>query len=158
LMAELASEIAAMLKPAIETKPLMLEVAATTDYLMARADRDRVTQVLTNLLTNAVKFTPSGGKITVRLEPSADDNWLQVSVTDTGCGIRADEVERIFDEFYQSTQPRRQKTGGVGLGLAICKRLVEMNGGSIWVESTEGQGSSFYFTVPAAQAHDRNTQ
>jgi signal transduction histidine kinase len=128
-----------------------LEVPAGSGNRMARADRDRITQVLTNLVTNAIKFTPPGGKIALTLQRSTEGNWLQVNVTDTGCGISAAEVERIFDEFYQVRPPGREKTEGVGLGLAICKKLVEMHGGAIWVESMEGRGSSFSFTVPAAQ-------
>jgi signal transduction histidine kinase len=118
---------------------------------MARADCDRIIQVLTNLVINAVKFTPPGGRIALTLEPLIEGNWLQVNVTDSGPGIPTTEMENIFDEFYQISPSDGQKTEGVGLGLAICKRLVEMHGGAIWVDSVPGRGSSFHFTLPAAQ-------
>jgi len=127
-----------------------LEVPARNELMMARADCDRITQVLTNLVINAVKFTPPGGKVVLTLEPSNEGKWLQVNVTDSGPGIPTAEVENIFDEFYQISQSDFQKTEGVGLGLAICKRLVEMHGGAIWVDSVPGRGSAFHFTVPAA--------
>jgi signal transduction histidine kinase len=147
-VADLIYEVAAMLKSLVEAKSVTLDVSMTNNHFIARADRDRVTQVLTNLVTNAVKFTSQGGKIIVALEPSSEREWLQVNVTDSGCGIPDNEVARIFEEFYQADQPGREKTGGVGLGLAICKRLVEMHGGRIWVNSTEGRGSTFSFTLP----------
>jgi signal transduction histidine kinase len=152
---DLVHEVAAMLKPVVEAKAVTLDVPMRNGHLVVRADHDRITQVLTNLIMNAVKFTSRGGKVAVTFELT-EENWLQVNVTDSGCGISAVEVEKIFDEFYQISQPGREKTGGVGLGLAICKRLVEMHGGAIWVESTEGQGSSFSFTVPGVQigAHE----
>jgi signal transduction histidine kinase len=147
----LVYEVAEMLKAVAAAKSVALEVPARNGHLMACADSDKITQVLTNLLINAVKFTPSGGKVALTLEPSNEGDWLQVNVTDSGPGIPAAEVEKIFDEFYQISQPDREKTKGVGLGLAICKRLVEMHGGAIWVDSGPGRGSSFHFTVPAAQ-------
>jgi signal transduction histidine kinase len=146
----LVCEVAEMLKSVAEAQSVALEVPARNGRLMARADCDRITQVLTNLVINALKFTPPGGQVALTLVPSIEGKWLQVSVTDNGPGIPAAEVERIFDEFYQINQPNREKTKGVGLGLAICKRLVEMHGGTIWVDSALGQGSSFHFTVPAA--------
>ena len=148
---DLVHEVAELLKSVAEAKSVALEVPARNGQLMARADSDKITQVLTNLVINAVKFTPSGGKVALTLEPSSEGSWLQVNVTDSGPGIPAAEVEKIFDEFYQISQPDREKTRGVGLGLAICKRLVEMHGGGIWVDSALGRGSSFHFTVPAAQ-------
>jgi signal transduction histidine kinase len=151
LLNDLVYEVAEVLKSVAEAKSVALEVSARNGHLRARADSDKITQVLTNLVINAVKFTPSGGKVALTLEPSIEDNWLQVNVTDSGPGIPTAESEKIFDEFYQIGQPDRKKTEGVGLGLAICKRLVEMHGGAIWVDSTPGRGSSFHFTVPAAE-------
>jgi signal transduction histidine kinase len=147
----LVHEVAAMLKPIADAKSVTLKVVRRNGDLMARADRDRITQVLTNILNNAVKFTPPGGDVMLRFEPSINNSWLQINVTDTGCGIAEGEKDLIFDEFYQIRRAGGEKPGGVGLGLAICKRLVESHGGGIWVESTERRGSSFSFTVPAAQ-------
>ena len=148
---DLVYEVAVMLKPVAEAKPIALELPARNGRLTVRADRDKITQVLTNLVTNAVKFTPPGGKVALTMEPPIEGNWLKVTVSDSGCGISTAEVEKIFDEFYQVDQPGRQKAEGVGLGLAICKRLVEMHGGTIWAESKEGRGSSFSFTLPAVE-------
>ena len=113
------------------------------------ADRDKITQVLTNLIGNAIKFTPPHGKVTVS-SASNDADWVRVAVSDTGPGISANERERIFDKFYQVAENGGPKPKGTGLGLAISKTLVELHGGKIWVESEPGRGSTFYFTLPAA--------
>jgi signal transduction histidine kinase len=148
---DLVHEVAEMLKTVAAAKSVTLEVSAKNGQLMARADCDKITQVLTNLVINAIKFAPVGGKVALTLEPASQGNWLQVNVTDNGPGIAPVEMEKIFDEFYQISRPDREKTEGVGLGLAVCKKLVEMHGGAIWVDSTPGRGSSFHFTVPAVK-------
>ncbi len=114
---------------------------------MAWADRDKITQVLTNLISNAIKFTPAGGEVNIAVKPDSAE-WLKISVSDTGPGIAAEQAEKIFDEFYQLQQPGERKAGGVGLGLAISKKLVEMHGGKIWLECGIGKGSLFSFTLP----------
>jgi signal transduction histidine kinase len=106
-------------------------------------DRARLLQVLSNLIGNATKFTPRGGRITVALE--SRPNEVLVTVTDTGIGISAQEIGRVFDRFWQA---KKSKRGGAGLGLAISKAVVQAHGGKIWVESEEGRGSTFYFTLP----------
>jgi signal transduction histidine kinase len=103
-----------------------------------------------NLIGNALKFTPSYGKVTVGIK-SADPEWVQISIADTGPGIASEDANKIFDKFYQAAQPNKQKTRGTGLGLTISKALVEMHGGSIWVESEPGNGCNFCFTLPARQ-------
>ena len=110
------------------------------------ADAERARLVLTNLVHNAVKFTPPGGKITVSAELNAAE--VIVSVEDTGVGIPADDLSRIFERFYKADRAR--SGGGTGLGLAIAKHVVQGHGGRIWAESVEGQGSTFYFTLPVA--------
>jgi signal transduction histidine kinase len=117
---------------------------------MAWADRDKVIQVLINLIGNALKFTPAHGKVTIAVAKNAAD-WSQISVTDTGPGITADEASKVFGRFYQVGHAATQKSQGTGLGLAISKALVEMHGGKIWVESEVGEGSTFCFTLPAKQ-------
>jgi signal transduction histidine kinase/DNA-binding LacI/PurR family transcriptional regulator/AraC-like DNA-binding protein/DNA-binding LytR/AlgR family response regulator len=114
-------------------------------------DRTRLRQVILNLVNNAVKFTAHGE---VALEAVVEDGKIVVSVRDTGLGIPADEQEAIFDEFRQSERTTARGYGGLGLGLAICKRLVEMHGGEIGVHSSgeEGAGSTFYFTLPIMEA------
>ncbi len=113
-------------------------------------DRERLSQVLDNLLHNAVKFSPNGGRITVRVQDLEDR--VQVSVQDTGIGIPSDKLERIFERFYQVDGSTKRRFGGMGLGLAIVKRIVEAHGGQVWVESELGKGSTFYFTIPKPPA------
>ena len=108
------------------------------------ADRGRIEQVLVNLLHNAIKFTPPGGSITV--SASSDDSGVRISVADTGVGIPADDLPRVFERFYKADKAR--SGGGTGLGLAIARHIVEAHGGRIWAESVEGRGATFIFTLP----------
>jgi len=147
-LAALAQEVVEHVRPVAIEKLIRLEVAAYDGEIASWADRDKVVQVLLNLMGNAVKFTPPHGKITVAIQKGMDD-WVQVSVSDTGPGIAADEIGKIFDKFYQTSQAGEEKTKGTGLGLAICKALVEMHGGRIWVESELNKGSTFSFILPA---------
>jgi anti-sigma regulatory factor (Ser/Thr protein kinase) len=110
-----------------------------------RADRNRVYQVLLNLVGNAVKFTEEGS-VTVRASSRGD--MVRVEVIDTGPGIDAADLDRIWDPFVQSEDPNTRKAGGAGLGLAISKYLVELHGGTIWAESEKGKGSAFIFELP----------
>jgi two-component system, NtrC family, sensor kinase len=127
-----------------------LELAPDVDVV--EGDERRLRQVVFNLLSNAVKFTPEGGRIVVA--SARFDGEVQVSVTDTGPGIVAEEQERIFEEFHQ-TDVGVQQREGTGLGLALSKRLVELHGGRIWVESEHGHGSCFVFTLPIKEATRR---
>ena len=115
------------------------------------ADSSRVRQVLLNLLTNAIKFTDSGG-VTVTARYLTESTRLRISVTDTGVGIPEDRLDRLFQRFSQVDGSITRQYGGTGLGLAICKRLTELMGGQVGVERREGRGSSFWFTVDAPQA------
>jgi len=126
---------------------LSLEVAPDVDILTG--DARRLRQVVFNLLSNAVKFTPAGGSVTVAA--TRVDGEVQVSVTDTGPGIAPADQERIFDEFQQ-TDVGVQQGEGTGLGLALSKRLVELHGGRIWVESEPGHGSRFVFALPSDES------
>jgi signal transduction histidine kinase len=119
-----------------------LDVDATVGTI--EADERRVKQILFNLLSNALKFTPAGGRVT--LTAARIDNAVQISVRDTGIGIRSEDQDRIFEEFQQAGPGKAVE--GTGLGLALAKRFVEMHGGRIWVESTVGAGSNFTFTLP----------
>jgi two-component system phosphate regulon sensor histidine kinase PhoR len=114
------------------------------------ADRDRIYQVLVNLINNAIKFTDRG-EIQVIVE-EARNGSITTRIRDTGVGIPRDEIEKIFDRFYQIQRPLAEKSRGAGLGLAISKSLIEMHGGSITVESQEGAGSEFTFTLPLQSA------
>jgi len=143
------------------------------DLAPAWADPPRLKQILYNLMSNAIKFTPEGGRVGVTARAvdvstgqlvdssspvdhsttrplASGPGWLEVSVTDTGIGIPAEDLRRIFEEFEQVADPTRPKQEGTGLGLALVKKLVEMHGGTVRVASTPGQGSTFTFTVPIA--------
>lgn len=147
----LTKEAAESLRPMATEKLVDLEIASADASVTAWADRDKVTQVLMNIIGNAIKFTPPHGRVTVAVERNGA-GWVQLSVTDTGPGIPAEETDKIFAKFYQAAQAGKQKTKGTGLGLAISKALVEMHGGRLWVESEVGKGSVFSFTLPAQQA------
>ncbi len=147
-LVSLAQEIADNIRPVAVEKLISLEVAAADGGTTAWADRDKIIQVLMNLIGNAVKFTPERGKVTVAVHKNGA-RWVEISVADTGPGILPEEASRIFDRFYQIAQAGKQKAKGTGLGLAICKALVEMHGGKIWMESEVGKGSTFSFTLPA---------
>ncbi|HYY25152.1 MAG TPA: ATP-binding protein [Candidatus Udaeobacter sp.] len=146
----LAKEVTDSLRPVAAEKPVELDIAFAEPAAIAWGDRDKVMQVLINLIGNALKFTPPRGKITVAVGMSGNE-WVQVSVTDTGPGVPTEEVDKVFDRFYQTGEAGKQKTKGTGLGLAISKALVEMHGGKIWVESEGGKGSTFCFTLPVKQ-------
>jgi signal transduction histidine kinase len=115
--------------------------------LAVLADERKLRQALFNLLSNAAKFTPDGGKIEVEAKREGEE--IQVSVADTGMGIKPEDQRRIFGEFEQVETKIGQKQHGTGLGLALTRRLVELHGGRIWVESEgEGKGSNFTFAIP----------
>jgi len=122
-----------------------LKVTMPPDLPLAKGDPRRVTQVLLNLVGNAIKFTEAG-EVSVRVR--AVDGAFQAEIADTGPGIREEDRQRIFEEFQQSDNSPTKTKGGTGLGLAIAKRIVELHGGRIWVESTLGKGSTFFFSVP----------
>jgi PAS domain S-box-containing protein len=127
---------------------LELEISADLEGLGIAADERRLKQVMFNLLSNAAKFTPDGGSITVAARKKGDVE-LEVSVTDTGIGMTVDEQKRLFEPFYQASGGIKDKTPGTGLGLAITKRIVEKHGGRIWMHSDgPSKGSQFAFTLP----------
>ena len=109
-------------------------------------DERKVKQILVNLLTNAVKFTPEGGQ--VKVEARLGDSAVIVSVIDTGIGVAKEDQEAIFEEFRQAAGSYAHKREGTGLGLTLTRKFVEMHGGKIWVESEIGKGSKFIFTLP----------
>jgi signal transduction histidine kinase len=113
----------------------------------AHGDGERTRQVLLNLLDNAIKYSPSGGRIEVGLAPVGDR--LRFTVMDEGLGIPVGEQERIFDKFYRLDPDQRRGIGGTGLGLYICRELVRSMHGRIWVESVPGKGTTFTFELPA---------
>jgi signal transduction histidine kinase len=132
---------------------LKLHVELPSRLPKMKADPERIQQVLTNLIGNAMKFTPAGGSVTVSLRHRASSGELEISVADTGVGIAPEDQTLIFDEFAQiRRQAERRQREGSGLGLAIAKRILEAHGGSITVSSEAGRGSTFRFTLPLRQA------
>jgi signal transduction histidine kinase len=125
-------------------------VSVPSEERPINGDRDRLEQVLGNLLENAVKYSPDGSDITVTVEDKGET--LLTAVCDRGIGIPADELNQVFERFHRGRQVSSTNYGGLGLGLYITKQIVERHGGSIWVESREGQGTTFYFSLPAADA------
>lgn len=131
-----------------ERASLRMRLDCPLDLPLVQADALRVEQVLVNLIHNAVKFTPPGGEVALLAE--AGQGEVRFAVRDTGIGIPADDLPRIFERFYRVDKSRAG--GGTGLGLSISRHLIEAHGGRIWAESREGEGSTFYFTLPAPNA------
>ncbi len=130
-------------------KPILLRTQIAADLPEVYADASRIAQVLTNLLDNAIKFSPPQTEIHVTAEVfNKDPNFARVSVIDSGPGIEPQDTERIFDRLYQTENPAEPSRQGLGLGLFICKELLHLHGGSIWVESQPGAGSAFHFVIP----------
>jgi len=127
-------------------KEISLVMEIPTNLPALRADRGRISQVLANLLTNALLYTPAGGQIT--LDAKEVEEEVVISVSDTGPGIEQEELTFIFDRFHRTDRSRTRDTGGTGLGLSIAKGLVEAHGGRMWAESEIGQGTSIFFTLP----------
>jgi two-component system, OmpR family, phosphate regulon sensor histidine kinase PhoR len=147
---DMLKRVAERLRPQVERAGLMIRVEAAAVLPQVWVDRSRIEQVLINLIHNAVKFTPEGGEIVV--DTGVTEGMLQVSVRDTGVGISAEELPRVFERFYKTDAARR--SAGSGLGLAIARHIVQSHGGTIWAESTPGRGATFSFTLPLATPPD----
>ncbi len=143
-------EVYTIIKGLASKKHLELKTVILTDMKSIEADRVKFKQVLYNLLSNAIKFTPENGKIV--LEAGVMEDMLQVSVSDTGIGMKSDDQQKVFKEFWQADSSFARKYEGTGLGLALTKRIVEMHGGKIWFESEYGKGSIFSFSLPVKAA------
>jgi signal transduction histidine kinase len=148
-LSRLISEVSDNLRPLAVDKEIALGLLNDERELLAWGDRGRIAQVLTNLLTNAFKFSPPLQNVTVGAK-SDGVGWITVSVTDQGPGIAAEHRERIFDKFYRIDGVNGRSVSGAGLGLNIAQTLVKLHGGKIWVDSEVGKGSTFSFTLPAA--------
>lgn len=136
------------MRPQAKRKKIQLVLDVNANLPLVLADEERVQQVVTNLLHNAIKFTPDEGTITVHASFSEKEEAVMISVEDTGSGIAAEELNRIFERFYKSDRARTRHRSGTGLGLAISRHIVQGHNGRIWVVSKEGKGSTFYFTLP----------
>ncbi|NTV62646.1 MAG: GAF domain-containing protein [Oscillochloris sp.] len=162
-LAEALSGVMSEIQGLIGARNHELNITIPPGLPLVRADAHRLHQILFNLISNAVKYTPRGGKIWVqaheahvadlpdylRSSVAADKRYAQVNIRDTGVGIDREDVSRIFDRFYRTENPLKIEAGGTGLGLSLVKPLVELLGGKIWVESTLGEGSTFSFILPA---------
>jgi PAS domain S-box-containing protein len=148
LVDDLLVAVEPLVRPQLQLKQLRYECIAAGSGVRVRADPDKVAQILLNLASNAVKFTPAGGRITLRAR--ADGDVVRVEVEDTGQGVPADKLERIFDAFVQVDQRLTRQHGGVGLGLAISRDLARAMGGDLMAASAVGHGSTFTLTLPRA--------
>jgi signal transduction histidine kinase len=133
----------------VKDKAIELWIDVPADLPVVQADNIRVRQVLLNLISNAAKFTERGRiGVSARLQGAVGQEEVLLAVSDTGPGIDPGDLAKLFEPFSQVDASPVRKTGGTGLGLSICRHLVELHGGRIWVESTPGRGSTFFFTLP----------
>ncbi|MGH7326192.1 MAG: hybrid sensor histidine kinase/response regulator, partial [Candidatus Rokuibacteriota bacterium] len=151
-LAPFVAEIAERFAPATSQRSIRLDVRIPERLAPVAADGGRIEQVLMNLLSNALKFTPEGGKIIVEVADRGDQ--VEIAITDTGPGIPAEEQPLLFEKFSQTSSAKSAAGPGTGLGLVICRHLVEAHGGRIWVESDAGQGARFVFRLPRAQGEN----
>jgi signal transduction histidine kinase len=144
-MADVVHSVAASVGALAAEKKLELAIAMDPNLPLGHGDQRRLIQVLLNLVGNALKFTEAGR---VAVQATGVDGAFLIAVSDTGPGIAPGDQERIFEEFQQAQTSTAGLKGGTGLGLAIARRIIEMHGGRLWVESTPGQGSTFSFRIP----------
>jgi PAS domain S-box-containing protein len=151
-LATLVQKLITLLGPVAARKQINLRHEVRADLPDFPFDENRLMQVLVNLTNNALKFTPENGRVTITVDEAPNHpGYFEVSVNDTGCGIAPAELERIFECLYQVSNKDGGSEQGVGLGLYICRELVQSHGGKIWVESELGQGSTFCFSIPQEQ-------
>jgi len=152
---EIVDVVLTLSQPLVLNKPVQLINAISPDLPLAQADENRLQQILHNLLENAIKFTEKGQ---VEISAKVMNQRLELVVSDTGIGIEEDKFSRIFESFEQAEGSTARIYGGTGLGLAVTKQLVELHGGEIWVKSTLGQGSQFFFTLPIAEENASHSE
>ena len=148
-LTEVTESLARTMLPILAPRQQSLDIKIEEGLPLVRADKAQASEVLLNLLSNAAKFTPDGGKL--KIEAVREDNWCRVSVIDNGIGIKKEDQEQIFEPFYQLDNPLTKGKSGTGLGLALVKQIIEKHGGQVWVESEYGKGSRFIFTLPLAK-------
>lgn len=145
-ISDLIDKAVLLLRPVAEKKGQTIEVLSADGTGSIAGDAEKLTEVLVNLIDNAVKYTPEGGRITLEVRPGK--MALEIAVADTGIGIPSDQIPRIFERFYRVDRARSREMGGTGLGLAIVKHIVEAHGGKVSVESRVGKGSRFTVSLP----------
>lgn len=152
----LVQKVVGMSQKAVQTKSLTLTVTIDTNITQVWADEDTLEQVLTNLVDNAIKYTPALGRIGITVTETnavaghvipGEERWIQVDIADTGMGIESKHIPRLFERFYRVDKARSRDLGGTGLGLSIVKHIIQNHGGDVWVNSVPGQGSTFSFTL-----------
>ena len=146
---ELVEDIVTPMTTLADAKGIELKIKTCKTDMLINADRDRIAQVLTNLVGNAIKFVLVNGHIEVSVTDEGKE--VKFSVDDNGPGLSKDEIEKVFDRFVQVNKPRETQEHGTGLGLAITKELIEMHDGSLWVDSIPGEGCCFNFVLPKAK-------
>ena len=146
LVNDVMVQVLQLLRPAAQTKNLAFEESVPADPVYVNGDPEMIRRIIVNLVSNACKYTPSGGKVGVKLEDSPTE--LKISVTDNGLGIPPEDREKLFTKFYRVTDGRQTRIPGSGLGLAITKKAVELHKGRIWVDSEKGKGSVFSVVLP----------
>ncbi len=154
LIRGLVRQVVNNLQPQARKAEVVLHQDIATTIPSLFIDSQRMKQVFNNLLANAIKFTPPGGTVTVRIRPY-DEHFAIISVIDTGYGIPPDDRPHIFERFYQSNHSQQSRMGGYGLGLSIAKLIVEQHGGTISFDTTLDKGTTFYFTVPLYQRNQK---
>jgi two-component system sensor histidine kinase BaeS len=132
-----------------QEKQISISAELPTKLPLVLIDKDRIRQVLHNLVDNALRYTPAGGTIEIGADYDKP-GWVTVSVSDTGAGITRKDLPYVFDHFYKADRSRQRGHGGAGIGLAMVKRVVELHGGTVWVKTHKGKGTTFYFTLPVA--------
>jgi CheY-like chemotaxis protein len=149
------SNVIAELRPKAAEKGQTLSVLAEPPLPYVRADPDRLAQILTNLVDNAIKYTPSGGHVTIDAEEAG--GFLHLCIKDNGIGVSREDQKKLFSRFFRAESALLSGTGGAGLGLYITRSLVELHGGEIWVDSGLGEGSTFSFSLPVATREEKTT-
>jgi two-component system phosphate regulon sensor histidine kinase PhoR len=147
-LGSVAKRVCAILEKQSASKSISVGLEVPADLPRVLADEGRLSQVIMNLLDNAVKYTPEGGKI--RLSAAIEGKFVRVDISDTGVGIPEEDILRIFERFYRVDKARSRELGGTGLGLSIVKHIVQAHGGRVWAVSSPGRGSTFSFTIPIA--------
>jgi two-component system phosphate regulon sensor histidine kinase PhoR len=147
-LTRMLNEVLAKIRPQVEEKQLTFEVAFPEKMPEPELDKDKISAVLVNLLGNAVKYTPAKGRVIFRV--NITDKQIEISIEDTGVGIAADELPKVFEKFFRSSDPRVQEQTGTGLGLALAHEVVRLHGGKIEVESEINKGSTFNVLLPLA--------
>lgn len=145
-LAEIFAEVRDMLFPFATSKGIKIELEIENSLPRICGDKERLTQVLSNLMTNAVKFSNENG--CVRVKASQSNNFINITVSDEGIGIAAEDHDKLFKPFSQIDSSSSRKYQGTGLGLALVKEIVQLHGGTVWFESKVGKGSTFGFSIP----------